>query len=100
MQAAHFPVSEGLLRRTIIGAVAALSILGAVPVLAPASAPAGKPSIVYKSCSSGWRNAVINGSHKCLRRGQFCARRSDRQYHRYGFHCHRYDRRVERYRLT
>jgi hypothetical protein len=22
------------------------------------------------------------------------------QYHRYGFDCHRYDRRVERYRLT
>lgn len=78
------------MRRSIVGTLAALGILGAVPVIAPASPPAAKPSIVLKSCSSGWRHAVINGRHKCLRRGQFCARAADRQYHRYGFHCHRY----------
>jgi hypothetical protein len=42
---------------------------------------------------------VINGSHKCLLRGQFCARRADSQYHRYGFHCHKRDARGN-YHLT
>jgi hypothetical protein len=50
-------------------------------------------AVASKSCSSGWKRAVINGSHKCLRRGQFCARGADRQYHRYGYHCHKQDSR-------
>ena len=36
-------------------------------------------------------NAVINGAQKCLRRGQYCSHSADRQYHRYGFHCHKRD---------
>jgi len=31
---------------------------------------------------------VINGKYRCLRAGQRCVKRFDRQYHRYGFHCH------------
>jgi ABC-type multidrug transport system ATPase subunit len=27
-------------------------------------------------CSSGWTHAIIGGVHKCLRAGQFCARRT------------------------
>jgi hypothetical protein len=46
-----------------------------------------------KPCSSGYTHAVIGGAHKCLRRGQFCAHGYDRQYHRYGFHCHKRDAR-------
>lgn len=38
--------------------------------------------------SGGFRHAIIGGRHKCLRTGQRCTRRYDRQYHRYGFHCH------------
>ena len=69
--------------------------------VSPAVAPFDLvPAAEAKPCSSGWRHAIIAGSHKCLRRGQFCARRYDRQYHRYGFHCHRYDASVGRYRLT
>jgi hypothetical protein len=30
----------------------------------------------------------IGGKHKCLRRGQFCSKSKDSQYHKYGFHCH------------
>ena len=32
-----------------------------------------------------------DGSHKCLRAGQFCSRKAawQRTYHRYGFHCKR-----------
>jgi hypothetical protein len=43
-------------------------------------------------CSRGYKHAVIGGAHKCLRRGQYCARRFDRQYHKYGYHCHKRDR--------
>jgi hypothetical protein len=32
--------------------------------------------------------AVIGGKRTCIRVGQRCRRKFDRQYHRYGFHCH------------
>ena len=88
------------MRRYIVGGIAAIGLFGAAPVAAPAAPPADTPSIVTKSCSTGWKHAIINGAHKCLRRGQFCARAADRQYHRYRFHCHRYDSGVDRYRLS
>lgn len=40
-----------------------------------------------KLCRTG-THAVVNGAHRCLRSGHGCMRRHDRQYHRYGFHCH------------
>jgi micrococcal nuclease len=43
---------------------------------------------------------VINGEHKCLQAGQTCQQPADRQYHAYGFHCHRYDPAAGQYRLT
>ena len=52
-----------------------------------------------KPCSSGWKHAVIGGQHKCLRRGQFCARSRDSEYHQYGYHCHKRDSRGN-YHLT
>jgi hypothetical protein len=72
---------------------------------APAIAPVLPGSVVAptvaaaKTCSSGYKHAVIGGSHKCLRRGQFCARAKDSTYHRYGFHCHKRDARGN-YHLT
>ena len=71
------------------------AVLAMAALAAPASfADAGSPvATVSKSCSSGYRHAVINGAHKCLRRGQYCARSADRQYHRYGYHCHKRDSR-------
>ena len=41
-----------------------------------------------KPCSAGWVHASLSWGHKCLRRGQFCKSTADREYHRYGFHCH------------
>lgn len=58
------------------------------------------PSAAAHSCSPGWKHAAIGGKHKCLRAGQFCAKALDRQYHRYGYHCHTYDAKVQRHRLT
>jgi hypothetical protein len=54
---------------------------------------------VAKTCSSGFKHAVINGAEKCLRRGEFCARAADRQYRRYGYRCTKRDARGN-YHLT
>jgi hypothetical protein len=69
---------------------------------AATSAPAAQqaPAVALKTCSSGWKHAVIGSEEKCLRAGQFCARRYDSQYRRYGYRCTRYDANVQRYRLT
>ena len=77
----------------------ALAVAGCVFAAAPAGAPVlggsswAPATAVAKTCSGSYTHAVIGGSHKCLRRGQFCARARDRQYHRYGFHCHNRDAR-------
>ena len=84
-------------RLALLLAIAATASAGA------AAAPTGdaaSPLAAAKSCSSRYTHAIIRGEHKCLAAGQFCARRDDRIYHRYGFHCHRYYPDVERYRLT
>ena len=58
-------------------------------VLAPSAAPTAlAPSAALKPCSAGWVHASLSWGHKCLRRGQFCKSYGDREYHRYGFHCH------------
>lgn len=80
-------------------AAAAVAALSAT-VATPAAPVAVAPVAATKPCSAGWTHAVIGGEHKCLRAGQFCTRSHDREYHRYGYHCHKYDSRVERYRLT
>lgn len=83
-------------RRIALLLVAASTAFGAAAV-----GPAAESwALTAKPCSSGWTHAVIGGEHKCLRAGQFCARRYDSQYHRYGYHYHRYDASVARYRLT
>ena len=69
------------MKRTLIGVLLAASLGLAAPSPAPA-----------KSCSRG-THAVVGGAHKCLARGQFCARGAERTYHRYGFHCHKQDAR-------
>jgi hypothetical protein len=37
-------------------------------------------------------HAIIGGHNKCLGRGEYCARRYERQYERYGFTCTKVDR--------
>jgi hypothetical protein len=64
-----------------------VSLLAAVVLALPASATSESIVAAAKTCSSGYTHAIIAGEHKCLRRGQFCAIRYDRTYHRYGFHC-------------
>jgi hypothetical protein len=75
------------MRRWIVGGIAALGLAAAAPVAAPAAPPAARVDIATKTCSAGYTHAVIAGSQKCLRRGQFCASAAKRQYARYGFRC-------------
>jgi hypothetical protein len=81
-------------RRFAVLAVA-VSVFAAAPAVAPVldGSPATPSVVMAKTCSSGYKQAVIGGSEKCLRRGQFCARAKDSAYHRYGFHCHKRDAR-------
>jgi len=83
--------------RWAVAAAAAVAVAG--PVSQTPAARPGPVAVLAKSCGGGYTHAVINGAHKCLRRGQYCAHRADRQYHRYGFHCHKRDARGS-YHLT
>jgi hypothetical protein len=54
----------------------------------PSMTAAGRPDSAWHRCKSGFRHAVIAAKHECLRPGQRCRTKHDRQYHRYRFHCH------------
>jgi hypothetical protein len=73
------------MKRRLVALAAALAL--AVGGAAGADAQRA-PTTVLKPCSSGWVHASLSWGHKCLRAGQFCKRSGDREYHRYGFHCH------------
>jgi hypothetical protein len=87
------------LRKFVVAALAAASLAAVAPATAPAHSSAPITATAAKSCSSGWKHAVIGGAQKCLRRGQFCAHRYDRQYRRYGYRCRKQDARGN-YHLT
>jgi hypothetical protein len=91
------------LRRKVVAVLAAAVAVGATAPIPAASASQQVPTqraVLAKTCSSGYTRGVINGSVKCLRRGEFCTHSADRQYRRYGFRCTRYYPNVHRYRLT
>jgi ABC-type sugar transport system substrate-binding protein len=79
------------MRTRIVVLAAALALIVAAPAAQSVAQPAKAPAIavVAKTCSSGYKHAVISGEHKCLRRGQYCAARYKSQYKRYGFTCAR-----------
>lgn len=70
---------------------ARLLAIGLAVVVALTAAVAGArdaSSARSERCAQGSATAVIAGKQVCLRRGQRCSKRLDRQYHRYRFHCH------------
>jgi hypothetical protein len=75
----------GVVLATLVAALAAGTSSPAAPSLQTA------PAAVAKLCSAGFRHAVIGGQQKCLRAGEYCAHRYDRQYRRYGYRCIRRD---------
>jgi hypothetical protein len=70
--------------------------LALVALLAPGPAAAlaqpSPPASAAKTCSHGFKHAVIHGKEKCLRRGEFCTRKYQRDYKRYGYSCSKRDR--------
>lgn len=87
-------------RRVVALAVCAGLIAGAPAAMPVVTGTSVAPTAAFaKTCSGSFTHAVIGGAQKCLRRGQFCARARDREYHRYGFHCHKRDARGN-YHLT
>jgi hypothetical protein len=88
------------IRRSLAAWIAAAALAGLPAATAPDAHARPVAVAAAKPCSAGYTHAIISGEHKCLRRGQFCARSADRQYRRYGFRCSRYDANVNRYRLT
>jgi hypothetical protein len=78
------------LKSRTAGLLAALALLGAVPVASVEAAPAGgPPAVAAKSCPPGYTHASLSWGHKCLRAGQYCKKGANSEYHRYGFHCKR-----------
>jgi hypothetical protein len=90
-----------IMKRRLTALVVVVATFAAAPAVAPVlnGSPATPSAAVAKTCSASYKHAVIGGSQKCLRRGQFCARARDSTYHRYGFHCHKRDARGN-YHLT
>jgi hypothetical protein len=76
------------MKRLLALAATSASLAGVAAIPATVAVPAA----LAHSCSAGYTHGIINGAHKCLRRGQYCSLSADAQYHRYGFHCHRSSR--------
>jgi hypothetical protein len=63
--------------------------VGVVLALAPIAAAVSKAAALPAGhCSAGYVSASLSWGHKCLKVGQFCKIKGDREYHRYRFHCH------------
>ncbi len=62
------------------------TVVAALAVAATGGAPASARSA--KSCSAGYVHAHLSWGEKCLKVGQYCKIKGDREYHRYRFHCH------------
>jgi len=83
--------------RVLLAALVAAVGLGFTA--APLAAPTAAPTRIEHTCGSGYTHAVLSLGHKCLRAGQYCKRSADREYHKYGYHCHKRDSRGD-YHLT
>jgi hypothetical protein len=73
--------------RLAVLAVLSAGVFGMLAV-SPRSAPVTPTPAYAHICSPGYTHAVLSWGHKCLRAGQFCKVKADRQYHKSGFHCH------------
>lgn len=78
------------MKRRLAALAVSASFFGAAPAVAPVfdGSLVAPSTAVAKSCSAGWKHAVLrDGSHKCLRGGQFCATRHESVYRSKGFTC-------------
>jgi hypothetical protein len=79
------------MRSRLASLVAVIALLAPAPAVAlvAQTAPSAQTA---KTCSAGFKHAVIHGKQKCLRRGEFCTRKYQRDYKRYGYSCTKRDR--------
>jgi hypothetical protein len=56
-------------------------------VAPPASIAAPPPATAARTCSAGFEKARVGGHVKCLRAGEYCAKRFHRAYRGHGFKC-------------
>lgn len=75
-----------LMRSRLIAVVVALCCASVAPLAASEAATSPQAQI---ACL----HARIGGHSRCLQRGEYCARRYERQYEHYGFKCTKRDRR-------
>jgi hypothetical protein len=75
-------------------AIASLALGGAAAAGATTQAA---PASLDQPAASACKSARIGGRHKCIAAGQFCAKRYERDYRRYGYTC-RWDGRYYRLR--
>ena len=75
------------IRRWGSGWAASLAVAVALGAGMPAAAPARTDPVAVVACVS----ATIGGHHKCIAAGQYCARRHERDYERYGYKCTKRD---------
>ncbi len=68
---------------------AARRVVVLLVVVVAAAASAAHASTAFElHAVAACKPAVIAGKRTCVKEGQRCQQRLDRQYHRYGFHCH------------
>jgi hypothetical protein len=65
-----------------------LVALVAAAWIAIAAGTGTAPAAHAKTCSAGYVHANLSWGEKCLKVGQYCKIKGDREYHRYRFHCH------------
>lgn len=69
--------------------LAVLVVAGAVVSATPVASPAATRPVSVATC----RSATIGGQHRCIARGQYCARGHAGDYRRYGLSCTKQDAR-------
>lgn len=68
----------------VLAGTAAPGWAGSISTDQSASPPTAQAA---HTCTGNRRHAIIGGAHKCLARGQFCAKARAREYRRYRFAC-------------
>lgn len=77
----------------VLSLAVAVPAVGSTAVAAPSrSSHRSHAAVAAKHCGGGYKHAVIGGSQKCLRAGEFCSRSHKREYPKYGYRCDKRDR--------
>lgn len=77
------------MRRRLIGVLAGASLFAVVPAVPVTAAPTSNEPVAQIAC----KRATIGGQSRCIARGQYCAKRYERDYRKYGYSCSKKDSR-------